>query len=149
MDQSLQFIGMNIRQLRKMRKWTQEELARNAKISRIALIHIESGKASPTLETLSSLARVLEVPITYFFTVRPEAAEKIAAETEEYSAHTAEQEGYTSETEIQAICDKLRACGAPQVQAIKRLVDSIIASMPSEQRAAIARRAESEYAKAQ
>lgn len=67
MKEKLQNIGRNVRSLRKVRRWTQEELANRAGISRIALIHIESGKALPTLETLASLSGQLDVKLEELF----------------------------------------------------------------------------------
>lgn len=64
MKPNLTYIGLNVRQLRKDRKWTQDEASKKAGISRIALIHIESGKAVPTIETLSLLAGIYEVSLT-------------------------------------------------------------------------------------
>jgi putative transcriptional regulator len=71
MKEKLQNIGRNIRNLRKIRRWTQEELANRAGISRIALIHIESNKALPTLETLASLSSQLDVTLEELFTHGP------------------------------------------------------------------------------
>jgi transcriptional regulator with XRE-family HTH domain len=131
MDEALQYIGLNIRQLRKMRKWTQEELAKLAKISRIALIHIESGKASPTLDTLSSLARVLEVPLTYFFTARPEGiSDKGSSEANQPMPE--EDQVAASELELQKIIEKLNGCALPQLQSIRRIVESILQSLTSD-----------------
>lgn len=67
MKDKLQNIRRNVRSLRKVRCWTQEELANRAGISRIALIHIESGKALPTLETLASLSGQLDVSLEELF----------------------------------------------------------------------------------
>ena len=131
MDEALQYIGLNIRQLRKMRKWTQEELAKLAKISRIALIHIESGKASPTLDTLSSLARVLEVPLTYFFTARPEGiSDKNGSEATQPMPE--EEQLAASEIELQKIVEKLNSCSLPQLQSIRRIIESILQSLTSD-----------------
>jgi transcriptional regulator with XRE-family HTH domain len=57
------FVGLNVKRFRKQKHWTQEETAKREDISRIALIHIESGRAIPTLETISNLCRVLEVSL--------------------------------------------------------------------------------------
>lgn len=53
-------IGMRIRQLRKARGWSQEELARKSGISMSFLGHIERGSRIMSMETFASICRVLE-----------------------------------------------------------------------------------------
>lgn len=52
-------IGMRIRQVRKAKGWSQEELATRCGISMAFLGHIERGTRSMSLETLVSLCREL------------------------------------------------------------------------------------------
>lgn len=51
--------GARVKQLRKARKWTQEELARRSDISLSFLGHIERGTRKASLETLIQLANAL------------------------------------------------------------------------------------------
>lgn len=68
MDNLSKTIGRNIRELRRGKQMTQAELAGN-EITRNMLSLIESGNASPSVATLAYLAKQLDVPIGYFFTM--------------------------------------------------------------------------------
>ena len=57
-------IGDKIKELRVMRGMTQSEVV-NGEITRNMLSAIESGKSSPSLDTLHFLAQRLEVPVEY------------------------------------------------------------------------------------
>ena len=59
-------IGQKIRALRINRGMTQSQLAGDS-ITRNMLSLIENGNASPSLGTLTELARRLEIPVGYFF----------------------------------------------------------------------------------
>ena len=54
-------LGAHIRRERVLRGWTQEHLAEKASISLSFLGHIERGTRKASLETLVTLANVLEV----------------------------------------------------------------------------------------
>lgn len=54
-------IGMRIRQARKSKRWSQEELAKRCGISMPFLGHIERGTRKMSLETLVSLCRELDM----------------------------------------------------------------------------------------
>ena len=60
-------IGVQIRQLRKRQEITAAELAHQAGLSAGMLSKIENGTVSASLESLESLARALNVPLTSFF----------------------------------------------------------------------------------
>lgn len=60
-------IGVQIRQLRKRQEITAAELANRAGLSAGMLSKIENGTVSASLESLESLARALNVPLTSFF----------------------------------------------------------------------------------
>jgi transcriptional regulator with XRE-family HTH domain len=57
----------SVRQIRKERGWSQERTAAEAGIDRVTLVHIETGKSSPTVETLQKLAGALGVEVADFF----------------------------------------------------------------------------------
>ena len=59
-------IGVQIRQLRKRQDITAAELAHQAGLSAGMLSKIENGTVSASLESLESLARALNVPLTSF-----------------------------------------------------------------------------------
>ena len=54
-----------LRDVRKARSLTQEELAEKADISRVMVTRYETGQVIPTVEVLISLADALEISIDY------------------------------------------------------------------------------------
>lgn len=60
---SLQAIGKRIKTARRIKKYTQKEVAAQAGISETFLRHIEHGIKSPTIETFFQLCRVLDLDI--------------------------------------------------------------------------------------
>ncbi len=62
-----QKFGQRVRDLRKKKGLTQEQLAESAKIDHSYLNAIEAGKKNPSLKRIAKLARVLEVSLPEFF----------------------------------------------------------------------------------
>ena len=60
-------IGEQIREFRKQLKMTVADVAKQADLSSGMLSKIERGVTSPSLNTLSSIAHALNVPVTSFF----------------------------------------------------------------------------------
>jgi transcriptional regulator with XRE-family HTH domain len=60
-------IGREVREFRKRLDMTVVELARLAGLSAGMLSKIENGVAAPSLATLQSLSKALQVPVTSFF----------------------------------------------------------------------------------
>ena len=60
-------IGAQIREFRKQLKMTVVEVSKQAGLSQGMLSKIERGVTSPSLSTLSAIARALNVPVTAFF----------------------------------------------------------------------------------
>jgi transcriptional regulator with XRE-family HTH domain len=56
-------LGLRIRQLRRERGWSQEQLARSAGLSRNFVAQIERGESTPTVATLGRLAQALATTI--------------------------------------------------------------------------------------
>lgn len=56
-------IGMSIKLMREHKKMSQLTLAERSQIAQSTLSYIEAGKKSPTFETLSAIAKGLEVSI--------------------------------------------------------------------------------------
>ncbi|HEX2688192.1 MAG TPA: helix-turn-helix transcriptional regulator [Kofleriaceae bacterium] len=54
-------LSQNLRRLRDAQKLSQAELAERAKLSRVAYRNIESGAASPKVDTLLRIADVLDL----------------------------------------------------------------------------------------
>jgi transcriptional regulator with XRE-family HTH domain len=68
-------IGLQIRSLRKRQDITAAELAHQAGLSAGMLSKIETGSVSASLESLESLARALNVPLTTFFAAYEERSD--------------------------------------------------------------------------
>ena len=133
MNSNLSFIGTNIRRFRKNRKWTQEELAKRADISRIALIHIESGKAVPTLDTLSALAKVFEISIVTVLSPPhdPLPTALNSTQVELGNAPLAPTSTHTPEAELQLFLEVLRGCSLHQLVAVRKIVLSLLSAFNS------------------
>jgi transcriptional regulator with XRE-family HTH domain len=56
-----------VRQIRKERGLSQQALSELAGINKVTLVHIETGKSSPNVDTLEKLARALDVEVADFF----------------------------------------------------------------------------------
>lgn len=56
-------LGRRIKEIRKRRRLSQEQLAERAGISSQYVSNIERGKENPTLDLLFSLANALKVPL--------------------------------------------------------------------------------------
>ena len=60
-------VGMTIKNIRKSKKLLLKEVASKCGISSSMLSQIEKGNANPSLNTIKSIAQVLEVPLFKFF----------------------------------------------------------------------------------
>ncbi len=60
-------IAKNVRNLRKERALTQEQLALEANLNRAYIGYIERGERKPSVETLQKLATVLNIPLYKLF----------------------------------------------------------------------------------
>ncbi len=67
MNRTLERMGQRLRALRKVRNLSIRALAERSGLSVNTLSLIENGKTSPSVSTLSQLARSLDIPITAFF----------------------------------------------------------------------------------
>ena len=56
-------IGLRIYQLRMMKEWSQEELARRAGLQRSHVSRIEAGKYAVTLETIEAIAQAFYMTV--------------------------------------------------------------------------------------
>jgi transcriptional regulator with XRE-family HTH domain len=56
-------MAKRLKQLRNAKGWTQEELARRARISRVHLARIETARMEPTLGIIEKLAKALKVKV--------------------------------------------------------------------------------------
>ncbi len=62
-------VGKKIKEARKKKKLTIEDLASQSGLSVAHLSRLENGRKSPTITTLEKIALALDVPIVYFFSV--------------------------------------------------------------------------------
>jgi transcriptional regulator with XRE-family HTH domain len=60
-------VGSRIRELRTRRGLVIEDLSRKSGLSKPYISQVETGKASPSLQTVQKLAQALGVPLTYLF----------------------------------------------------------------------------------
>lgn len=63
MDNIKELLGKKIKELRKARKYTQEQLAEKVGIGTPNISYFETGKFSPSIETLQKIADVLNVEV--------------------------------------------------------------------------------------
>jgi transcriptional regulator with XRE-family HTH domain len=69
---SCTMLARNLKRMRKMRGWTQEDLARQAGVGRITIAQLETCAVSgPRGTTLDRLATALEMPIAAFYLPEP------------------------------------------------------------------------------
>ena len=61
-------LGARVRELRKGRKWTLEQAAKQAGLARSTLSKIENGQMSPTYDALKKLAVGVEISVPQLFT---------------------------------------------------------------------------------
>jgi len=64
-------IGTTLRELREGRELTARRLSINSGISAAMISRIENGQVSPSISTLSALAKALEVPLVSLFRETP------------------------------------------------------------------------------
>lgn len=74
-------VGQRIRHWRKQKKYTQAQLAEKANMSRSYLADVERDRYNPSVETLSSIARALYIPLSNLV---DENQHFVSESTEEY-----------------------------------------------------------------
>lgn len=70
-------IGRSIRRYRKQAKLTQQELADLANISRTYLADVERDRYNPSIETLKSIAKALQIDVSQLFDDTEESRQEI------------------------------------------------------------------------
>ena len=65
-------LGKRIREFRKAKNYTQEELAEKIGIGTNNISYFETGRYTPTLETMEKLANALNVEIYEFYIFTPQ-----------------------------------------------------------------------------
>jgi len=70
-------LGLKIRELRKNKNLTQEQLANLINLDARQIVNIEKGYSAPPLDTLEDISNALEVEISEFFENKHLNSEKI------------------------------------------------------------------------
>jgi len=89
-------LGARIKELRKLRRLTQEQLAEKVDLATRYISLIEVGRSSPSLETIENIARALQVEIRDLFEfvhlqpggVTTESLQELLADMDEKTAKT-------------------------------------------------------------
>ena len=63
----LSAIGARIKELRRLKEMTQNDLATQCNFEKASMSRIEAGKTNVTILTLNKISKALEVDITEFF----------------------------------------------------------------------------------
>ena len=63
MDIKVQF-GMRIKYLRKLKGWSQEDLALNSDINKNYISDLERGRRNPTLVVMERIAIAFDIPLS-------------------------------------------------------------------------------------
>ncbi len=73
-------IGKKIRQIRKEKGFSQEELSEKIDISPRHMCTIENGNSFPSIETFIKIAEILDININDFFNLNVESNDNLRAE---------------------------------------------------------------------
>jgi len=65
--QAVTQLGMRIRYLRKLRRWSQEDLALEANINKNYICDLENGRRNPSLEILERIADAFGISLSELF----------------------------------------------------------------------------------
>ena len=87
-------VGANITAYRKLRNWSQTELAERIEITAVSLSRIERGLAAPRFQTLEKLCQIFDCSASDLFTsaAEGECLPPISRDIAVYSAQLAEQQ---------------------------------------------------------
>lgn len=64
---NLESIGLKIKEIRKLKKISQEKLAEMVSMNTRSILRLENAQNIPTIETLGKIAKALNVSIADFF----------------------------------------------------------------------------------
>ena len=106
MEQTRKLLGARIKELRRLRGLSQEQLAEMIDIDPKHLSRIEVGRSFPSMDTLAAMAKSLQVEIKDFFEF----------------AHQKK----TSQELTKAICSLLKEAGEDKQRLILKVVRAII-----------------------
>jgi transcriptional regulator with XRE-family HTH domain len=80
MQENLKNFSERLREIREMKKWNQDDLARRADLQPSAISHFENGRRHPSFDNLKRLADALNVTVDYLLgrTDDPKSAGPVA-----------------------------------------------------------------------
>lgn len=111
MEINMIIMGRRIRAVRKERGMPAETLAEHVGITPESLGHIECGVRKPSLQTLYTIAEILQVPLDYLVGRTPSSADRVWGGVSAEKELTAGQEALLRElvgSMIPIIQDKVR-----------------------------------------
>lgn len=96
MSTTRSLLGARIKELRKLRNMTQEQLAEQVDLATRYISLIEVGRSSPSLETIENIARALQVEIRDLFEfvhlqpgeITPQAIQELLQDMDDKTART-------------------------------------------------------------
>lgn len=95
-DKPVETLGERVRRLRQEKRWTQDNLATEAGVSKSFISEIENDASSPRGPVLVRLANALDASLDYLMTGRnPEAAKRTHVEIPTELASLANRRGFT------------------------------------------------------
>src|SRR5215471_47847 len=96
-------VGRMVRELRRLRGWSQEQLAERANSSPKHVGHVERGQVNVGLDGLADLARALSVQISDLF------AEPAARQTSRPAIHVISSEDVAQLEKVAALVRRIRS----------------------------------------
>lgn len=75
-----ELLGEKIRQIRRLRGFSQEKLSEKIDISPRHMCTIENGNSLPSIETFVKIAKVLDININEFFNLDPQVNDSLKTE---------------------------------------------------------------------
>lgn len=87
-------VGANITAYRKLRGWSQADLAEKLEITAVSLSRIERGLAAPRFQTIERLCQIFECSASDIFMSAPDSCGTLSISSDSctYSAKLAEQQ---------------------------------------------------------
>ena len=65
-------IGTNLKELRKAKKMSQQELAQLVGVRRETIVHLENNRYNPSLEMALKIAEIFQLPVEDIFQLNKE-----------------------------------------------------------------------------
>jgi len=99
-----EILGKKIKQIRKEKGFSQEQLSEKIDISPRQMCMIENGNSLPSIDTFVKISKILEIDINNFFNLTPEKNNNLRTE----------------------IYDLINICNITELHIIKDIINSIL-----------------------